>query len=299
MWFKNIRVFALDNLSVDMEALENNLNAFPFKDCAKTSPASHGWYPPIHLDGRDDAPLSQKIGDAVLLCIQVEEKVLPATVVRQQLQEKLDAIEQREQRKVYKQEKTQLKEEIYHTLLMQAFSKKEQLYAYIDLKANCLVVNSATPKKVDLVTALLKKSCPELEISLLNVDEGQAKLTNWLKHHDCPKDITVEDSCLLLARQNAQSKVKLSCRDLTTDAVQSFLKDGCDVSELRLRYQDQVQFTLTKDFAVNQLKFTDQVTALVEDYEPDSKAAQILANVTIMQGVLNGLIECLFLIKDS
>jgi DNA recombination-dependent growth factor C len=81
---------------------------------ARTSPGSGG---PL---GKFGSTLTHAASGHILLCALAEEKMLPGTVVKEMLAEKVEAIEFEQGRALKKKEKEALKEEIMHTLLPRA-----------------------------------------------------------------------------------------------------------------------------------------------------------------------------------
>mgnify|MGYP003574952026 FL=1 len=78
-----------------------------------------------------------------MICLQVEEKILPAVVIRQELNRKLKKLKRRKNRKVYQKEKYSLKDEFIVTLLPKAFSRLTRVYLY-DIKNHLLVLGTTT-----------------------------------------------------------------------------------------------------------------------------------------------------------
>lgn len=107
-------------------------------------PSSIGWVSPVDEDG---APLVRAVNGCMMLCMQIEEKILPAAVIRQELMDKVKQIESDEGRKVYQKQKLSLKDEITMTLLPRAFSKFTRFYAYIDTKINGWLLARRARKK--------------------------------------------------------------------------------------------------------------------------------------------------------
>ena len=66
-----------------------------------------GWVPPL---GEESGPLVHAAAGRLLLRMRREEKLLPAAVVREQLQERIAAIESAQGRVVYRRERLSLKD---------------------------------------------------------------------------------------------------------------------------------------------------------------------------------------------
>ena len=69
----------------------------------------------------------------MLLKLKREEKLLPSTVVREQVDEKVAVIESEQGRKVYRKERLNLKDEIVQDCLPRAFTRSTYVHAYIDV----------------------------------------------------------------------------------------------------------------------------------------------------------------------
>ena len=91
-----------------------------FLPCAKSQALSAGWVPPL---GEESEELVHAAAGRMLLKLKREEKLLPSTVVRELLEEKVAAIESEQGRKVYRKERLSLKDEIVQDCLPRAFSR--------------------------------------------------------------------------------------------------------------------------------------------------------------------------------
>src|SRR5579871_3048649 len=146
MWFKQIQVFQLAGAISETEKLSEQLAKLAFTACLPTFPASQGWVSPLDIE---NAPLIHAANGYMMICLQNEEKILPAAVINQELFKKVKQIEQTHERKIRSKEKQQLKDELTHSLLPRAFTKITRLCAYIDNKNHWLVLNTNNIKKTD------------------------------------------------------------------------------------------------------------------------------------------------------
>ena len=98
MWFKQIQLFQL-NGSVDLSSnsLMENLESLVFRPCLPSMEISMGWVSPLDSDDKN-APLIRSINGYIMLCLQIEEKILPATVIRHEFANKIKKIEREEDR---------------------------------------------------------------------------------------------------------------------------------------------------------------------------------------------------------
>ena len=79
MWFKQIQLFAFKApLRLPTDQLAERLSPLEFRPCLPSLPSSHGWVSPLEEEG---APLVRSLNACHLICLQIEDKILPASVI--------------------------------------------------------------------------------------------------------------------------------------------------------------------------------------------------------------------------
>lgn len=287
MWFKQAKVLQLATpIPHHAEQLSQQLEPLAFTPCPANFPSTYGWISPIE----DETTLARALNDCLLICLQLEEKLLPAFVVRQELQAKIKYIESRRDKKVSQKEKYAIKDEITRTLLPRAFSKLTKIYAYIDTKNNWLVVDNANTAKLDILIDLLKKSLPNITIQPLALNKPNPLLTRWLLQQADPNSLTIEKACVLTDPNRQSRTVRCQEQNLFANSVQSLIRDNFEVKQLALSWQDRIHFVLAEDFSLRSMKFQDAVIAAAQEMEPENPQQQMDADFLIMTGVLSGLL---------
>ena len=289
MWFKQVQLFQLtESLRFSVEQLIEKLEPLAFTSCLPSMPFSMGWVSPVEEDG---APLVRSVNGCTMLCLQVEEKILPATVVRQELMDKIKQIEAAEGRKVYQKQKLSLKDEITMTLLPRAFSKFTRLYAYIDTKNQWLVVGSTNEKKTEQLISLFKKSVTE-NIHPFELKKLSPAITYLLKNNESyPTTFSIEKSCMLQDPNQQNRVVRCQQQDLFTMGIQSFIKEGYEAKQLAMCWQDYIRFILVDNFTLQGVKFEDQVIAQANEMEAETRQQQFDADFLIMTETLSVLLK--------
>ena len=96
MWFKNVRAYRLTQpFNLSPEKLAQKLVARSFVPCGKSQAVSAGWVSPL---GEESEELVHAAAGRLLIKLKREEKLLPSTVVREQLDATRGEAEQRELR---------------------------------------------------------------------------------------------------------------------------------------------------------------------------------------------------------
>ena len=288
MWFKNVRAFRLTSpFSLSPEELSDQLSQRRFKPCAKSQALSLGWVPPL---GDESDMLAHGAGGRLLLCLKREEKLLPATVVREQLEEKITAIEAEQARKVYRKERLSLKDEIVQDCLPRAFTRSAYIYAYIDVKANWVFVDAASAARAEELLNVLRECIGSFPVLLPQVNTAPAAaMTSWLLHRNVPDDFELGQDCEL--REPGEEGGVVRCRgvDLLSEEVETHLQAGRQVVRLGLAWDERVSLLLAEDLCLRRLKFAEELMKENEDIPEADQAARLDADFALMADAITTL----------
>ena len=280
MWFKNLSIFRLtEAFTLTAEELEEKLAVLAFRPCGSHEDFTLGWVSPI---GKA-APLVHSANGFMMICTKKEERVLPASVLNEMMQEKIEETEEKEGRKLSKKERTSIKDELIFELLPRAFTFSRKLFAYIDVKGGFLVVDSASANKAEDLLSLLRKCLGSLPAVPLNtVEKPIATMTEWLISQQTPKDVTVEDECELRAPEEAGGVIRCKRHDLSLPEIKNHLDIGKQVIKLALNWDDRLSFILDENLSVKRLKFLDLIQDQVTETNTDDEAARFDVDFSIM-----------------
>lgn len=288
MWFKQLQIFQIqDEKPFVFEHVLEKLAPLAFRPCLPSLPNSFGWVAPLD---EDDAELARMVHGNLTLCLQSEEKLLPAIVIRQELLKKIKALEKAQDRKVGQKEKLQLKDEIVISLLPRAFSKFSRTYAYINTKNSTLVLGTKNPKKTEQFISLFKKSLSE-HVHPLEVNQVSTTITHWLQHQNHPTSFAIEKSAVFQDPQQKQRVVRCQQQNLFAQSIQQLVTEGCQVKQLAFSWQDRINFILNADFTLSAIKYNDEITAQSKEMEAETRQQQFDADVYIMSESLSALLH--------
>lgn len=287
MWFRQTKFYKLSEKIDKVEALQEALGDFAFQPCPPSFAITQGWTGPIYQEAGE--PLVHSIPGYMIFCLQFEEKLLPMTVVRQAVKDKVREIEVNEDRKVRAKEKQELNEEIRHSLLPKAFSKFSRIHAIIDVKQQLLIVNATQEKKLESFLTLFNRS-----INLADAQEIPFKtimpiLTNWLIKNNHPSSFAIEKSAVFQDPNYQQRVVRCQQQDLSATSIQNLLSEGCAVKQLTLSWHDQISFALHDDFTLRSIKYQDELIEAAKEINAESDAQRFDADFLIMAESLHNL----------
>ncbi len=287
MWFKHAQLFQLtEPFPSKIADWEEKLMPFAFKSCLPSLFESDGWISPVD---EENATLTQSTNGKLMLCLQVEEKILPATVVQLILQEKIKDIERIRNRPVKQKEKFALKDEIIKHLLPRAFSKYTRLHAIVDIKKKWLILDTANEKKTAQFIEAFKKSISE-PIQPIRPQKLSSLMAQWLKNQEEPAPFSIEKACVLYDPRQKNRIIRCQQHDLFSKNIQAFLQEGCEVKQLALSWRDCVNFVLSETGSLHGTHYQDQLIAQAKDSEAETKQQQFDADFLIMSGALFSLL---------
>ena len=282
MWFKNLALYRFtEPFTLAADELEEKLNDKRFRPCGSHDEFSFGWTSPI---GNVSEQLIHASNGFMMLCLKKEEKVIPAAVINEMLQEKVAEKEEQEARKLSKKERTTIKDELIFELLPRAFSFSKKTYAYIDPKGGWMVVDAASAKKAEDLLSHLRKCLGSLPVVPVNtVDKPTVIMTQWLTDsNSIVKDLLVEDECELRSTEDEGSIIRCKRHNLALPEITNHLDNGKQVIKLALNWTDRLSFILDENLAIKRLKFLDLIQDQVSDAETDDEVAQFDVDFSIM-----------------
>jgi len=281
MWFKNLATYRFtEPFSFSTEDLEEKLAQKRFHPCGSHDESSFGWTSPL---AGSSEQLTHPCNGYIMVCAKKEEKVIPAPVINEMLQEKINEIEEREGQKLPRKERNRLKDELIFELLPRAFSFSRKTYAYIDPKGGWMVVDAASAKKAEDLLSELRKCLGTLPVKpLTTVNKPVTIMTDWLKNDSAPADINIEDECELRSQDDEGGIIRCKHHDLMLPEIKNHLDKDKQVIKLALNWADRLSFILDENLAVKRLKFLDLIQDQVTDIEAESEAERFDADFSIM-----------------
>ncbi|MFQ3185306.1 recombination-associated protein RdgC [Marinomonas primoryensis] len=280
MWFKNAQIFQLkDTESLDTNELINKIPEFPLKECGSQEEFSFGWLPLI----RNSEQWSLASDHCLLFRAGKEEKVLPSAVVREELEAKVAEIELIEGRKVGRKEQSDMKEELVFTLRPKAFSKRTDIWAYIDLKAKILVLNSTNASMTEQLFKHLQTTLGSFPMTPLQAQVSPSSLmTDWLVKNEVPASLETGDECEIQDASEDKATIRFKSLEPLSEDVTRHLQQGMAVKNLALRWSDKLNFVLHDDLTLRKIKFDDALKEAAFNDSQGGGLSDMDANFSLM-----------------
>lgn len=262
MFFKNIIAYQITG---DFNPLELNekLSSKPATACHATQLSTYGFINPT----KHSEDFAYQCNGSFLICAQEEAKQLPSSVIKDEVQKKVDQIELNEARKVYKKERDQLKDEVILDMMPRAFIKTTRVYALVMPEANLILVNTASASKAEEILSAMREAIGSLPARPVSVNDNPSVIMTSFVRGDLDEmygftigsHAELKDSCEQGATIHAKNE------DLESEEIQGHLSTGKVVTSLQLHYQDMASFTINEKMVIKQLKIDDIVTEKEDD----------------------------------
>jgi recombination associated protein RdgC len=273
MFFRNLTLFRFSpSVAEDLQRLEEALGEHRLRPCGPLEMGTRGFVPPV---GRgDDAAMTHVVNTCTLMTVGSEEKLLPAAVVNDELQRKVQKIAEEEGRKVGGRERKRIKEDLLTELLPRAFVRSSRMSTYVDRKNGWLVLDTSSRKSAENALTQIREALGSFPAVPLAPEEGpRVLMTDWLASGNLPGGLALGDECELRDPATATGAIA-RCRrqDLDAEEVKEHLRNGKQVFQLGLVFDDRISFVLGEDLVVRKLKFLDAVLDELGDSQQDAAA---------------------------
>ena len=288
MWFNNALIYQyeLDEHS-DLNA---SLTEEALKPCPPHARFIYGWLPAFADE------MIHEVAGSAMICMGKEERILPKGVIKKILQERVQMIEQQQNRTVKRAEKAQIAEDLEFELLPKSFCVQKRLPALLDTVSKRLIINASSATQATQLTALLRKSVAGIDIMPIALNENIAlRFAQWIHSPETiPADFQLASDCLLFNIDDETKRIHCKGYELPSEEILTLLAQGMATAEISLIWKERIQFTLTHEFVFKKLKSLDyladdfnEIRQLDEEYQRQDAA------LTLLTGELRELVDAL------
>ncbi len=283
MWFKNLKIYRLtETLNIDESQLQGLLTENSFRPCGSQELASMGWTNPL---GQGEA-LYHSANSNFWFSLRKQERILPASVVNAELEEKVAEIEASTGNPVGKKAKNDLKQEIVHKLLPQAFTKIGDTHGFVSPENNLIMIDASADGKAETFLAVLRKTLGSLPVVPLSKRSIAEELTDWLVADSWPRDIELMEEGELKDPAESGGIIRCKNQDLFADEIKAHLDAGKQLHKVEISWKDTLTCIIQEDASVKRIKFSDMMREENDDIPPEELSARADADFALMAGEL-------------
>lgn len=285
MFFKNLMAYRLTQvIDLSAETLWAALETKLHREPASQELSTYGFVPPL---GASSAALVETakglVGDYILIAAMKTERILPGSVIRDELSKKVALIEAEQLRKVYRKERDQLKDEIIQACLPRAFLRSKVTHALIMPGEGLLIVDTGSPRVAEDLLSTLREVLGSLPVRpVVSKIAPVATMTDWVKTKKAGENFFVLDECELRDTHEGGGSVKVKHQDLAADEIEMHIATGKVVTKLALAWKDQFSLILDDKLIIKRVRFEDLLRDQAEADGGDDAHGQQIASLTIM-----------------
>lgn len=275
------------------ETLEEALQNHPFTPCGRQELQRSGWVAPC--------PLSDQFvftsNGFHLITLLKEERILPNSVVRDEVQIRVNKLEADDARKIYKKEKDQIKDEVIQELLPRAFSKRQSTRALLLPEQGWILIDASSFNRGELLLNELREALGSLKVRPLNVNQAPASvLTGWLQDaNQIAPGFDIGDECELRDTSAEGGVIRIKGQPLHSEEIVAHL-ETMQVTRLALSWESQLEFLIHADLSLHRIRLSDQYAEQLDHDRPEDELADFDAAVARtgleMARLLPALIDC-------
>lgn len=275
--FRNAIAYTITGLP--STGIEDLVAARALLPCMTTQIESTGWVPP-----RDGHPEAYIRNGHILLAYGSERKVLPSSVVKHVLKERVAALEEQQGNKVGRKQKNEMKLLVMSELLVKSFVTNQSTLVWVNSASNLMVINTTSQSKADSVVSLMfntfSEACPEFTLRPINTEESISKhLTEWVLAGEVPGQFSIDRDCELkgFGEGGGRSAIRYVGHSLDTDndGIRIHIEEGKFVTKLALTWNDRISFVVDEKMRIKQLSLLE-VTNIEKEPDDDAYDADFL-----------------------
>jgi recombination associated protein RdgC len=284
MWFRNLLLYrATAPWRIQADIFEKDLAQNTLQPCGSLATESRGWVSPCN-----DDRLVYSLDRHWLIAHGIDEKLLPATVIRQVADERAKAMEKRQGHPVGRKQLRDIRIQVTDELLPRALTRKRSTRAWIDTENSWLAIDTSAPAKGEELVESLRRAHDRLP-ALVRFETQRgcgAMLTHWVESREAPEGFTIDRDLELQAAGDSKSIVRYANHDLDGGDIRSHIRGGKTVTRLGMTWRDRISFVLTDQIQIRRLDFLDVLRTEGGDEVEDAEE-QFAIDFTLMTGELS------------
>jgi recombination associated protein RdgC len=240
-----------------------------------------GWVPPATTDR-----LLHSLGEHHLLALGVDQKLLPASIVRQEAERRARAQAESQGFPVGRRQMRALKMQVLEELRARALSRRRMTRAWIDPRGGWLVVDCASDRRAEELVETLRDTLGSLAVKKVDTERSpSACMAAWLMQSDAPGAFSIEQDLELQSAEPAKSIVRYRRHPLDGKEVRAYVAGGKRPTQLGLTWNGRISFVLTEKMQLKRIEFLEVAPEKGEEEQIDP-AEQFDLDFAVMAGEL-------------
>jgi recombination associated protein RdgC len=286
MFFKNLCVFRLPPaFDITAADLESRLEGRPLPPCGHFDMMTRGWVPV-----GPTARLLHTLGNHQMIALGVEQKLLPATVIRQVAADRAVGIAAEQGYPVGRKQLRDLKLRVAEELRARALVKRRVTHAWIDREHGWLVIDAAGIARAEEVVETLRETLGSFAATPLDTARSpRVAMGAWLSAGAAAHPFSIDDDLELKAGDGSGATIRHVRHAFDQLQVRQHMAGGFVVARLGLTWNGRISVVLTDKMQVKRVEFLEMEAAR-EDARDVDPQEQFELDFAVMSGELAKLL---------
>ncbi|MET0280443.1 MAG: recombination-associated protein RdgC [Steroidobacteraceae bacterium] len=270
MFFKNLCVFRLPgDWNLPAAELEALLEQRPLTPCGHFDMSSRGWVPV----GKT-ARLLHSLGSQQLVALGVEQKLLPASIIRQEATDRAVEIAIEQGYPVGRKQMRDLKLRITEELRARALVKRRVTHAWLDRDNGWFIVDSAGGARADEMVETMRETLGSFAVVPVETERSpQAAMASWLALGHVGNHFGIDEDLELTAADQSKATIRYSRHQFDSQEIRRHLSGGFTATKLGLTWNSRISFVLTSTLQVKRIEFVgmEETRDDAQDVDPQEE----------------------------
>lgn len=286
MFFKNLVLFRLPpEFSLTAAELESRLETRPLAPCGHFDMSTRGWLPV-----GPTARLLHTVGTHHLIALGVEQKLLPASIIRQTAADRAVEIAAEQGYPVGRKQMRELKLRVTEELRARALVKRRVTHAWIDRDNGWFVVDAAGVARAEEVVETLRETLGSFAVVPVDAARSpQAAMAAWLGVGEVGHQLGIDDDLELRATDLSRATIRYTHHAFDNALVRRQCAGGFAPTRLGLTWNARVSFVLTEKLQVKRVQFLE-LAKESDDGQDVDPVEQFDIDFAVMSGELAKLL---------
>ena len=283
--FRNVRYYRIDGDWPESEkALSQELEKARFKPCGPLTLRSSGWVP---VDPDAGNFLARRLNGADLIKLRSQSRVLPPSVINEELEVRIEEFRNRMQEAPGPREKRRLKSEARDELLPKAMLKSDRIWGYVDLKEKIIGIDAAQPSVAERFLRRLSVPFDGLNARPLQYRQPVGDLLTKIFLGDASGPFAVGRECRMQDTADVGSTVRWTDFDLSEKTIRNHVASGMRLTHLAIEYDNVLGCVVDESGVISKLRFLGMSDDSDDDNDP---IARLDAEFVLITGTLRMLL---------
>ena len=286
MWIKNLIVYRLPaSWAVEAEDLERKLAKTPLQRCGGFQMESRGWTCPF-----EEEQYLYNQNRHWLLALGMEEKLLPASIIRQEALDRAEKIAKSQAHPVGRKQMRDIREEVTNEFMPRALARRRLTHCWIDGINRWLVVDAAGGPRAEEFMENLRRADESCQALRLETERSPASaMAEWLIKGEAPLGFTIDQDLELRAADASKATVRYAHHNLGGKEIRDHISTGKTVVRLGLTWNDRISFVLTEQYHIKRVTFLD-ILRRESDAQVQDEKEQFEIDFALMTGELSQML---------